>query len=36
MADHGTGGDLYSEQLIGMLELVWGEGWTHLRGLKLV
>jgi 2-polyprenyl-3-methyl-5-hydroxy-6-metoxy-1,4-benzoquinol methylase len=27
MADHGTGGELYSGQLIGMLELVWSEGW---------
>ena len=32
MADHGTGGDLYSGQLIGMLELVWGEGWLSPGG----
>jgi phosphoethanolamine N-methyltransferase len=32
MADHGTGGELYSGQLIGMLELVWGEGWLSPGG----
>ncbi len=32
MADHGAGGELYSGQLIGMLELVWGEGWLSPGG----
>jgi hypothetical protein len=34
MADHGTGGELYSGQLIGMLELVWGEGWLSPAGTR--
>lgn len=32
MADHGAGDELYSGQLIGMLELVWGEGWLSPGG----
>src|SRR5262245_25232810 len=32
MADLGTGAELYSGQLIGMLELVWGEGWLSPGG----
>ena len=32
MADQGAGGELYSGQLIGMLELVWGEGWLSPGG----
>ena len=32
MADHGAGGELYSGQLIGLLELVWGEGWLSPGG----
>jgi hypothetical protein len=32
MADHGAGGELYSGRLIGMLELVWGEGWLSPGG----
>lgn len=31
-AEHGTGGELYSGQLIGMLEMVWGEGWLSPGG----
>jgi ubiquinone/menaquinone biosynthesis C-methylase UbiE len=36
MADHGAGGELYSGQLIGMLELVWGEGWLSPGGPEVV
>ena len=32
MADHGASAELYSGQLIGMLELVWGEGWLSPGG----
>ena len=32
MADHGAGTELYSGQLIGILELVWGEGWLSPGG----
>jgi len=32
MADQSAGGELYSGQLIGMLELIWGEGWLSPGG----
>lgn len=32
MADLGAGGELYSGQLIGLLELVWGDGWLSPGG----
>ena len=32
MGDHGADGELYSGQLIGRLELVWGEGWLSPGG----
>ncbi len=32
IANHGAGAELYSGRLIGMLELVWGEGWLSPGG----